>query len=160
MKRFVFRKGGTSTETKPKKRPPDSRDLDVSKVKSGKPKRVLKKFKEKRLYECIIEYREGAAANQYQRIGIKADGGLIEAVKEAERYVTLIGKALSVDLYEIRSEKLCRLVALYAVDSFKDWESTVARTNKDHIKEVVARIANIKREKPKKIGKVTSVQTR
>jgi hypothetical protein len=123
-------------------------DWDHRKVDAGEPKRRLKAFEQKQEYVAIIEYREKAKSGgpRIQKLGFKAEGGFLNATRAAYNIATMIGKAIAVDLHEIRHESLCRVLAVYELKSFKDWEKenvTDAKRN-SHIEKAIERSKNDK----------------
>lgn len=101
--------------------------------------RDFPKFKKKRQFVGIFEYRRGVSKQVYQKLGFSVDGGLVEATAEADRIAGSLGRCLAKNLDEMKL-KLCRVVAVYADNAFKDWEREAGirelkSKSKEHIKE-------------------------
>jgi hypothetical protein len=121
------------------------------------PERELKKFKQKRQWVMIIEYREGIKRDgvKIQKFGFTADD-FKDASERAESLARTIGKALATRLKEIQKTKMARVLAIYEATAFKDWENEkVPTSNNDHVKDAIKRIAKISKPTGKTTTKVT-----
>lgn len=126
MKKLVVFKRRPQEQERPKASPKPVREavFNPDDVPSPPAKRKLSKFRERREFVMIVQYRPGLRKDSdYQKLGFKVDGGYPEAALEAEKLARMIGKAVAVDLHEIRKEELCRVLAVYEVSAFRDWES-------------------------------------
>lgn len=131
-------------------------------VETPEAKRSLKAFKERRDYVMIIQYRAGVKKHSdYQKIGFKVDGGFEEAAQRASIIARMLGKAMAVDLHEIRNVEMCRVLSVYEVTAFKDWENEadISKGNK-HIDEIVRQSKNMKPAKPISYAKAAQVKVR
>lgn len=121
--------------------PSRAKDWDPSKVEAGLPKRRLKSFEKKQEFVAIIEYRRDAKSGgpRIQKVGFKSEGGFAPAAQAAYKIATMLGKALAVDLHEIRNEQMARVLAVYEVHSYKNWEdeNTTLVKNTKHIDKAV-----------------------
>lgn len=128
-------------------------------VKAPPAKRKFPEFKERRSYVAILQYRPGLRKHtDYQRLGFKADGGYAEAAVEAVKMAEMLSRAIAVDLAEIRKADLCRVLAVYEVTSFKDWdkETNVGGPDK-HVRDVLKKV---KAAKPISYVKADTVKVR
>lgn len=138
-------------------------DWNPNDVETPEPKRRLKSFEQKREFVAIIEYRDKAKSGgpRIQKLSFKAEGSFASAAQAAYNIATMVGKALAIDLHEIRNEVLCRVLAVYEVHSFKDWEkeNTKLVTNNKHIDKAI-KAAKKDRVNPISYVGISSVKTR
>lgn len=75
-------------------------------------------------WEMIIEWHKSLNRNpQVQRLGFKAAGDFVEAVKEAQRLCQMLNSSYGRTLVEIDKSEFCRLVAVYEERAFKDYSA-------------------------------------
>jgi hypothetical protein len=143
--------------------PPRDRDWNPNDVETPEPKRRLKSFEQKQEYVAIIEYRKNAKSGgpRIQKLNFKAEGGFAAAAQAAYKMATMVGKALAIDLHEIRNEQMCRVLGVFEIHSFKDWqnENTSLVKNTKHIDKA---IKALKKDKMNPISyvNVTEVKVR